>query len=980
MTHTLKLSPVSSVLARATERPAPASAGQGATSSLYTDYVYVDAEWQSPLRPERLATLTDAQRALYDTYKLGRSGRKDLALAVTYRELTRVYVASDTFLADEPGTVPVDLTRPDLLEFIGEDMLLPTSFTVGFFYSPIDLRIFFGEQRMRDLMAGKALTQKRQLKFNRGNGRKIGGYTVKIHDFKGWAPSVKEFLSSNGIDTSTKTSLDAFKDVLGLVPEYGSEIIDYAKGDVVDLRQAALAFDTSTREIIRNVLKVDYDPKAALSQTTGSLVSRVLEMWLRVNVKDLDAFERAVRKLGRLKPGKNKELDILTTFENLSDEATPWQVLSNKHFDPVYSQTGVRALASNTRKSDSLLAIVQGGRANNERPQEWRTLGVVADIDLKSCYGTSLTQFDMIMGLPTVYGFKSEERLMTLRQFLRKHGKELVPGAFIIYTSTLPDRPLSFDQDLIPSKYVDAEGVRRAYHSDFKEDGGDFSRFDTYGEKQEPANIPGEFALTRRQLQNGIVNYDVLEALRRLAHDQEYSEVMDALYVDTAAVFRASDRVENVDEWSRAVLADKGRDHSGGGTKDVDTRTRAWVTMPLRQFIGPLVALRNEIKHSNKAVSNALKLFINVTYGALASPFFKIGNTVVANNITAKARVGAWLFNKALHTRITATDGGFYNALEVPVFTGGKKPGLAELANNVTWGSTRERRRRGQEYAPLGGWKNDNDHSEGAAEDWEALVSEVEGADTLEEKKALAEALGRRFDIVAKQHLEDFWGHWDITFSKEVRDALVCRLNSDVEASKGATKWAKYKPKKDGANREVYSVGFDIEHKAEHTSRIAAHWGKADYGMRTILGKDVFKIRGAKPFDKPLDVGLLPSPKFAMLRSILEGDVDPTLPSTWEYDHVGLLKVSAYDKRQPHYDALGIFLGDFFRETRHAIMNNTHFPADDYRELNRRINAPKRKTSVGRHQAFINPPERPGVDTVGDLHKVLDAEAKRSTR
>jgi excisionase family DNA binding protein len=38
-----------------------------------------------------------------------------------------------------------------------------------------------------------------------------------------------------------------------------------------------------------------------------------------------------------------------------------------------------------------------------------------------------------------------------------------------------------------------------------------------------------------------------------------------------------------------------------------------------------------------------LKLLINTLYGVLTSRHFAVGNTVVSNNITARARLGAWM-------------------------------------------------------------------------------------------------------------------------------------------------------------------------------------------------------------------------------------------------------------------------------------------------------------------------------------------------
>ena len=51
---------------------------------------------------------------------------------------------------------------------------------------------------------------------------------------------------------------------------------------------------------------------------------------------------------------------------------------------------------------------------------------------------------------------------------------------------------------------------------------------------------------------------------------------------------------------------------------------------------------------------------INTLYGVFASKFFKIGNTVLADNITAKARTYVWVLSKCLNCNQTITDGSTY--------------------------------------------------------------------------------------------------------------------------------------------------------------------------------------------------------------------------------------------------------------------------------------------------------------------------------
>ena len=51
---------------------------------------------------------------------------------------------------------------------------------------------------------------------------------------------------------------------------------------------------------------------------------------------------------------------------------------------------------------------------------------------------------------------------------------------------------------------------------------------------------------------------------------------------------------------------------------------------------------------------------INTLYGVFASKFFRLGNTVEGDNITAKARCHVWKGAKSLNCNQTITDGSTY--------------------------------------------------------------------------------------------------------------------------------------------------------------------------------------------------------------------------------------------------------------------------------------------------------------------------------
>ena len=102
----------------------------------------------------------------------------------------------------------------------------------------------------------------------------------------------------------------------------------------------------------------------------------------------------------------------------------------------------------------------------------------------------------------------------------------------------------------------------------------------------------------------------------------------------------------------------------------------------MESFVGKLVEKQQIQKKSS--MDEMLKLVINMIYGVTASRYFVIGNTVVGNNITARARLSVWMMSKALRLRQTITDGGPYRPSEVPIFDG-RQPGFNTLAHPWDW-------------------------------------------------------------------------------------------------------------------------------------------------------------------------------------------------------------------------------------------------------------------------------------------------------
>src|SRR5262249_40555217 len=122
----------------------------------------------------------------------------------------------------------------------------------------------------------------------------------------------------------------------------------------------------------------------------------------------------------------------------------------------------VRAWASlPLTQTGCLNALVHGGRCVNEDPYSYAT-GPGADIDISGCYGASLRALTFPIGLPTYSSYQPNERGPTLGNWLKRHEKDLVPGTWTCVVSG----PLPFEQDLLFSKLVKQQSLRRVLDKD----------------------------------------------------------------------------------------------------------------------------------------------------------------------------------------------------------------------------------------------------------------------------------------------------------------------------------------------------------------------------------------------------------------------------------------------------------------------------------------------------------------------------------
>lgn len=748
------------------------------------------------------------------------------------------------------------------------------------FFSPKDVEYAVGWDAFREAIEQEKVRQRAVL-----SGRFTAfGQKLQVKDLSGWAgkSGLARFADSMGVATADKGAMDDYKKRMrqGLL-DRPEEFLRYAVGDVrvlLDLHAAFVAHFQSLQKECLGMPDEDVWSADDIPMTTGALVARTFERWLHGRAADRGVLRFCVRKLGLLDPDARSHQKDRAAFQaavgryrSVGDLAADLAILEDggevpdlgrllkaRFLHTALDASGVRWWASRpATESTCLLALVHGGRCVNEMPYSY-SLDHGLDVDISGCYGEALRSLVYPVGLPTAWGWTPNEQGPTLGDWFDRNERDLLPGLWVAVVTG----PLDFEQDLVYSRLVKAADVRRVG-----------MRWDSGEGDGDP---PGDLVLLRREVHNGVVTHDVLQTLRKVATNAEWSRIR-SLRVAAAAAYLKSDRAHTVEDWCGAVLADEGAYSADPRTGLArDTRTRAWVGVPLEGFVGRLADRRKHYKtvaedpgaskdgRSRAAgMEKLLKLAVNVTYGVLTSRLFPVGNTVVGNNITARARVGVWMLAKALGLRQSITDGGPYTPAAVPAFSG-KRPGLDVLSRMWDWPDPRRRRR----LVPVAG------------RDWAACWGDLPPAAEL--------------NRLAAAHVEEFWRPYGL------------------------------------------ALPFAIAHKAENAFRRGAYWSKGDYALQTaektvyaLRGKD----RGTGRLQQHPTFRLLDS--IIAGRDEFPSELGYTHTSILRIPRWKLAQQSA-----GYEGLKGLRPGDDLSEARTARYNNTHFPvpaeADYLRRRNRR--------------------------------------------
>jgi hypothetical protein len=590
-----------------------------------------------------------------------------------------------------------------------------------FYFTPKDVEYAVGWNLWNEAIEARKVRQRNNI----SGVVRAGKRQVYLKDLCGWAgkTSLVKFATGLGIDMPDKGAMDAHKERMyeGL-EEKPEDFLRYAVGDAQSLLQVHTKFIDHFRALQRECLEMadaDLWTEADIPMTGGALVAHTMEQWLYGRCQAPEILKFAVRKLGILDPNHRRYAfskwayqsavrwfrnpDDLRCALRLEQTAGPLkrpkpgeqeneqdrnirllrQFFKARFLHTALDGCSVRWFADIPATNTACYnALVHGGRCHNENPFSYR-MGRGLDVDISGCYGEALRSMSYPVGLPTVWSFTPNQTRLTFGEWLDKYEGELEPG---LWTATVSG-PLDFEQDLIHSKLVKPGDIRKAAWQ------GDDGR-----------DINSDFVLLRREIKNGIITADILNALRRVGTNAEWAGLRK-LELVTAAVYLKSDRVDTVEEWCEAILRDRG-EYSCFSGNIRDSRTKTWFAVPLEDFVGRLADRRKHYKAQAKkgdkqaaGMDFLLKLTVNMVYGIMAARYFPVGNTVMANNITARARLGVWQMAKALGLRQTITDGGPYEPGRVSFFRE-YKPGLDTLSRMWEWADKVRQRRR---FGPMAG-------------------------------------------------------------------------------------------------------------------------------------------------------------------------------------------------------------------------------------------------------------------------------------
>ncbi|MCB1712136.1 MAG: hypothetical protein KDH96_06575, partial [Candidatus Riesia sp.] len=414
------------------------------------------------------------------------------------------------------------------------------------------------------------------------------------------------------------------------------EFDKYSLGDLL-LDQMFLGIYKNLKEIVKPIIGDNFeekDMKLTFGSTVAGILKKVILQMVDQGINKLDEDEKN-RLTGICSKGKkNNRLNYLF-FKELT-RLTCAQNLKSKIDEGIASAC----------KTD-------GGRCRSNRPLDTKIVSPIADIDISSCYSSAMSSIPYPVGRPYVYGcpMNTGEKI-TIKTFLKTFSNELGETTWFFRFSTTKN--LSFDQDIFVS-WIRPKSIEKLFTE---------THLDDENKYYDPENT-GESVILLNEIQHGVLTSDLLDLARLTWSKKEWEEFIENTKVENAIIFLKNHKKDHISE----VLKDLGNPKlknkvetklvNGKPTLQRTQGCCSWYPIELK-IVEKIKNLRNEAKkkYGKKSPQEQLyKLLGNTLYGVTVSPYFDIGNVVFANNVTARARVMAYMMEKGFHGFQTITDG-----------------------------------------------------------------------------------------------------------------------------------------------------------------------------------------------------------------------------------------------------------------------------------------------------------------------------------
>lgn len=433
-----------------------------------------------------------------------------------------------------------------------------------------------------------------------------------------------------------------------------------------------------------------------------------------------EKFREIYSALGYEHRAQIPNLTIGATIANLFKQASldlfskggeQYQIKDNELIDLICLPSSAQHLIDRENTTGGLNAKVLGGRCYNPRPLDIKDCGVIADTDISGCYGEGMRNQIYPYGNPVILDYPKQSKhnnYLTIRQFYKQYGSELLPGLYQIWFTVegvLPSPQDFFNSYLPPKKWSELKS-------------------DTQHTEENWLEFPDQTKIYSHQIENGLLTHDGYQWLTKICSRTLRNYILDNSRIVTSMFYPISERVDSPEQLLEKILNQTEENtsefvnNSEGKIEVVNTDRdcKSWYGINLGEFlVNNLLTERNRYKpatklygairrlkgeglgdseivsqlsNSFKTVSNLIgnttqqiltdsehlskhpldslfKLATNTLYGVTVSKYFKTSNTVVGNNITGRARSLAWYMEKGLFTHNSITDGGAFNVNRV---------------------------------------------------------------------------------------------------------------------------------------------------------------------------------------------------------------------------------------------------------------------------------------------------------------------------